>query len=242
MKPHNVLLCCALSAMAGALLCYAVLRSPHADAGRAVAAGAPSIDEVAQLDAATPGSAPDTTRSAGNATGVVSRTRAAAAPADSTGSLAGHTRTNAATRASRAGPMPMTDENLRRAGNVISELRLHNSDMDDLYMLLDHEGRDAAWSEAAEAQLTAFLRTYGAGYDGLEVKPPRCSASACEMVAVAQPGLDTQAAHANWQRLLGVMYGQDWFRNTFVDQRMAMMIKDGSAIYVTNFMRADPAR
>ncbi|MDR7192386.1 hypothetical protein [Luteimonas terrae] len=134
----------------------------------------------------------------------------------------------------------MSDDNLRRVQDVITDMRLRDSDMDDLYTLLDHEGRDAAWSDAAEAQLMAFLRMHGAGYDGLEVKPPRCSASACEMIAVAQPGLGTEAAHANWQRLLGVMYAQDWFRNTFADQRMGMMRKDGSAIYVTNFMRADP--
>lgn len=130
---------------------------------------------------------------------------------------------------------------MRRAADAITGMRLRDSDLDDLYTLLENEGRDAAWSDAAEAQLVAFLRTHGGGYDGLEVMPPRCSANVCELVAVAQPGLGTEAAHANWQRLLGVMYGQDWFRSAFVDQRMGMTGQGGSAIYVTNFMRADPA-
>ncbi|MEF3083690.1 hypothetical protein V3391_15845 [Luteimonas sp. SMYT11W] len=32
-----------------------------------------------------------------------------------------------------------------------------------------------------------------------------------------------------------------WFHNSFVDPRMGMTSKDGSPVYVTNFVRADQA-
>lgn len=247
MKPVNVLLCCALSAVAGALLCYAVLRTSGAAIGPAAAGPEntpPVSSPVDRLpnDARAAAVAGDRAASqrAANAGGAASDVPTGGASTAS-GTALGDQRVRGAPRASGAGPMPISDENLRRADGVIAEMRLHDSDLDDLYTLLDTEGRDAAWSDAAEAQLVAFLRTHGGGYDGLEVKPPRCSASVCEMIAVAQPGLGTDAANANWQALLGELFGQTWFGNTFDSQSMGVMPRDGSAVYVSTFLRKAPA-
>lgn len=247
MKPVNVLLCCALSAMAGALLCYAVLRTSGAPIGPA-ATGPGNTPPVSlpvdrlpnDAGAAAVAGGRAASQSAAGAAGAASDVPTGGASTAS-GTALGDQRVRAAPRASGAGPMPISDENLRRADGVIAEMRLHDSDLDDLYTLLDTEGRDAAWSDAAEAQLVAFLRTHGGGYDGLEVKPPRCSASVCEMIAVAQPGLGTDAANANWQALLGELFGQTWFGNTFDSPRMGVMPKDGSAVYVSTFLRKSPA-
>jgi hypothetical protein len=240
MKPIHVLLCCALSAMAGALLCYSVMRTPQSDIARLEVAVASSRDSARHFAAVSDG-AGEVSHAAGDAAVTASRANAAATSADSIGGSNGDTRAQTAPRSSGAGPMPMSDANLRRADEVIADMRLRSSDVDDLYTLLDNEGRDPDWSDAAEAQLVAFLRTHGAGYHGLEVKPPRCSARVCEIVVVARPGLGTEDAHANWQRLLGEMFSQPWFRNSFVDERMGMTLKEGSPVYVTNFVRADPA-
>ncbi|WP_232147828.1 hypothetical protein [Luteimonas fraxinea] len=240
MKSIHVLLCCALSAFAGALLCYAVMRTPDADIERFEPAVTSSVDSARHLSVVSD-SAGDVSRDASNPLVTASPANAVATSADNTGASTGDTGAQTAPRSSGAGPMPMSDANLRRAEEVIADMRLRSSDVDDLYMLLDNEGRDPDWSDAAEAQLAAFLRTHGGGYHGLEVKPPRCSARVCEIVVVARPGLGTEDAHANWQRLLGEMFSQPWFRNGFVDERMGMTLKDGSPVYVTNFVRAEPA-
>ncbi len=238
MKPIQVLLCCALSASAGALLCYAVMRTPDADLGRP-AAGQPSPGDTVRLPAEVGAGSRDVSRPSGTAAGAASPASAMATMAHDTAASARDPGPRIAPPSSGAGPMPMSDANLQRAADVIADMRLHNSDLDDLYTLLDNEGRDPAWSDAAEAQLVAFVRTHGGVYTGLEMKPPRCSARVCEIVVVARPGLGTEDAHANWQRLLGEMFAQPWFRNSFVDPRMGMTSKDGSPVYVTNFMRAD---
>ncbi|VXC02537.1 exported hypothetical protein [Luteimonas sp. 9C] len=242
MKSTHVLLCCALSAIAGALICYAALRTWESASGQAATApaqtaamvrsveGAPNATDVAaSIDSLAP--SPEAGRAAGGA----ADTSAGAVP--TTAGVVFDPRARAARPASGAGPMLISDANLRRADAVVAEMRLHDSDLDDLYTLLDGEGRDAAWSDAAEAQLVAFLRTHGGGYDGLEVKPPRCSTSVCEMIAVAQPGLGTDAANANWQALISTLFGQDWFRNTFDSPRSGVVIRDGSVIYISTFLR-----
>ncbi|MDR6992925.1 hypothetical protein [Luteimonas sp. 3794] len=242
MKPPHVLLCCLLSAMAGALLCYGLMSTSSAPGASPVIGAVPSSADVEAQAAVPDEGAHDALGRGLQATGAASEMGQGALRSEGGPSGAFDPRTRAPAPASGTGPRPMSDANLRRVDDVIAEMRLRDSDMNDLYTLLDNEGRDADWSEAAEAQLAAFLRTHAGAYVGLEVKPPRCSVSVCEIAAVAQPGLDTQAAHADWQRLLGVMFAQTWFPATFTDPRMGMTTRDGSAVYVTQLVRVEARR
>jgi len=240
MKPGHVLLYLATAVTVGALFWWWAVREPGTTGDHRGGAIAASSADIAQApEDAGPSNAAAQAPMAG---GGVS-------PADSTASVprtpdGAPVRTGdpGPTAAPAGGPRPMSADNERRVAEAIPDMRLRDDHMDDLYTLLEGEGREPAWSDAAEERLAEFLRTHGAGYVALEVSPPRCSATVCEMTAVARPGSGTDVPNANWQRLLGEMYGQDWFQRDFVDQRMTMTIVDGSALYVTTFMRAEPSR
>jgi len=233
MKPRYVLLSLAVAAAVGALLWWVIVRTPDVPEG---AIAVPST-EVGAQDGRRPAA-----RAAGDSDAPASDDDAASPIVAEPGDAAAPTPRAHAASIARDGPAPMSADNAQRVAGVIARMRQHDPHLDDLLTLLENEGRDDVWSDAAEAQLAAFLRTHGARHVDLEVLPPRCSATVCEMVAVAKPGLGTDVASADWQRLLADLYGQDWFGAVFVDPRMGMTIDAGSVVYVTTLLRADPPR
>ncbi|WP_394003666.1 hypothetical protein ACF3M1_02615 [Luteimonas sp. WGS1318] len=140
-----------------------------------------------------------------------------------------------------AGPRPLSAAGERRIADVIAGVRLHNTDFDDRYTLLEHDAREAVSADAAEAQLAAFLHEYGAGYNGLELAPLRCSDTVCTITATALPGLGTDAPHANAQALFARLMADPRFQAAFSDPAMMVTSRDGAVVYVATFLRTLPA-
>ena len=131
----------------------------------------------------------------------------------------------------------LSAEGAQRIAEVIAAQRKRDTDFDDVHFMLENEPRDAAWAEAAEARISEFLRVEGAGYSGLEVAPPRCSATVCGLSATALPGLEMDAPHANWQKLMFLLGNQPWFRTAFDGPELLVTDRDGATVYVATFMR-----
>lgn len=207
------------------------------EAGSAQPTGTPAMSGEAAGASGAPGAVPTAGPTAGT-----SRFGLGTAPTAVDTSPSASAATLAGQHVPMTGPASMTTENGARVRSVVDELRARDPHLDDLYTLLEREGRDPAWSDAAEAQLAAFVRDRGAHLTDLQLEAPRCSVTVCELLAIARPGLDTEAARANWQRLLGDLFSQDWFGRTFEDPRMAMTVRDDAVVYVTTLTRADADR
>ncbi|TKS54860.1 hypothetical protein E4582_08875 [Luteimonas yindakuii] len=137
-----------------------------------------------------------------------------------------------------AGPRVLSSEGAQRIESAIADYRTHNTDFNDMQYALENEPRDDAWAAAAEARIAAFLQAESVGYSGLEVAPPRCSATVCRVSATALPGLDTEAPEANWQLLMSGLYGQPWFKASFVDPQTVVTFRGDAVVYVNTFLRA----
>ena len=117
------------------------------------------------------------------------------------------------------------------------DLRKSDPLFDDLYKLLESEGRDENWSSIIEDSFNASLRANGRGYGGLEVSEPRCSKSICYISAVARPGTSSRSSNSDWQRLIQSAYTEPWFAEKFVDASTTLGGDQRGTIYISFFER-----
>lgn len=136
-----------------------------------------------------------------------------------------------------AGPRALSSDGAQRIASAVAAYREHDTDFADMQYLLENEARDDAWAEAVEARIAAFLQAEAGGYSGLEIAPPRCSATVCRVAATALPGLDTEAPEANWQRLMSRMQNQPWFAATFIDMQLLVTQRGDAIVYVGTYLR-----
>jgi hypothetical protein len=134
-------------------------------------------------------------------------------------------------------PSPISREGQVRVTAMGEDLRKADPLFNDLYTLLETEGRDANWSSTIEDSFNASLRANGRGYGGLEVSEPRCSKSICYISAVVRPGASAKANNTDWQRLILNAYNEPWFAENFVDARTTVGGDKRGAIYISFFER-----
>lgn len=112
-----------------------------------------------------------------------------------------------------------------------------NTEFGDLYALAKAEAADPKWSAATESAIDVALRAGGAGYSGLQVGAPHCSATVCVVEAAAIGGTNSQGSPSDWQTLIGSVYAEPWFAENFVDARVVMADDATGTVYISVFER-----
>lgn len=207
-------------------------------AGATAAANAPADihhpASVATHDHARPGAGDRRSAAVGSTSAESNTQNIPQAAADTA-----NTRSQATSLASRhqlEGLKVMSAESERHVAEAVAQLRAHDSHFDDLQTLLEIEPRDQAWADAMEARISAFLRVHGAEYSGLEVAPPRCTETLCEITAMAVQG-GPGASQSGWHALMFRLFSEAWFQQSLIDPRVTMTGRDGAVIHIATFLR-----
>lgn len=131
----------------------------------------------------------------------------------------------------------MDERGTARAEAMAIKLSGVNTEFGDLYSLARTEAPDPKWSADTESAINVALRSGGAGYAGLQVGPPQCSATVCIVEAAVNPGANSQGKSSDWQTLIGSVYAEPWFANNFMDARVVMADDPTGTVYISVFER-----
>lgn len=162
------------------------------------------------------------------------RTSPAASVAATAGSAAGSV--GAGLQAS-GGPRPLLETDLPRFTETEDRIRADRGAWADLLELSEKEERDDD-AQRLEQMLALSIRRHGDHMTALRLSSPRCTHSVCILRGV---GLgDSQDPRSDWQRLLGKLMSEPWFRNAFDDMRGSVGGDSGETLYHTILVRCEP--
>jgi len=133
------------------------------------------------------------------------------------------------------GPKPLTTKNEVRLEALAKQMADSDGRARDFYKLATSEAPDGAWSDAMEQQLQQAIARHGGKFTGLQTRLPHCTRTVCMLVATG--GMGTEAADADWQRLMTLVMNEPWFGANFFDTQTAVKPDAKGTMYVTYFIR-----
>ncbi len=137
----------------------------------------------------------------------------------------------------RARAQPLSAEGERRLDKFLAGLRATSTDAQDYETLGRSEPADPDWSPRLEALIQQAIDRHAHEFGRLEIGRPRCSKSLCMLTAVATTRNPQQLAQADYQRLVGHMMQEPWFRESFFDASTTMASDATGLVYVSYFIR-----
>ena len=133
------------------------------------------------------------------------------------------------------GPRPLSPSNEKRLELFANQMAEDNGRFRDFYTLARAEAADPEWSEAIEMQIQQSVAIHGAKFTGIQTKTPHCSRTVCMLVATG--GAGTEVANADWQRLMGMVMSETWFRENFSDTQTSVHPDRNEVLYISFFIR-----
>lgn len=136
-----------------------------------------------------------------------------------------------------AGVRPLSVEGERRVSKFLAGLRTTSTDAKDYETLGRSEPADPDWSPRLEALIQQVIERHAREFSRLEISRPRCSKSLCMLTAVATTRNPQQLAQTDFQRLVGHMMQETWFRESFFDASTTVAGDASGDVYVSYFIR-----
>jgi len=155
----------------------------------------------------------------------------------SAGADAGTAKLPALAAGVRAGAQPLSAEGERWLDTFLTGLRAASADARDYETLGRSEPADPEWSPRLEALIQQAIDRQAHEFGRLEIGRPRCSRSLCMLTAVATTRNPQQLAQADYQRLVGYMMQEPWFRASFFDARTTVAADATGGVFVSYFIR-----
>lgn len=131
----------------------------------------------------------------------------------------------------------LSAEGERRVDKFLAGLRTASSDAKDYETLGRSEPADPDWSPRLETLIEQMIERHAREFGHLEISKPRCSRSLCMLTAVATTRNPPQLAQADFQRLVGYMMQEPWFRESFFDASTTMAADATGDVFVSYFIR-----
>jgi hypothetical protein len=137
----------------------------------------------------------------------------------------------------RPGARALSTEGERRVEKFLAGLRIASSDARDYETLGRSEPADPDWSPRLEALIQQTIERHAHEFGHLEISRPRCSKSLCMLTAAGTTRNPHLLAHADFQRLVGHMMQEPWFRASFFDASTTVAGDSTGNIYASYFIR-----
>ena len=137
----------------------------------------------------------------------------------------------------RAGARPLSAEGERRLEKFLAGLRNASTDAKDYETLRRSEPADPDWSPRLEALIQRTIDRHAGEFGQLEIGRPRCSRSLCMLTAVAIARNPQSPGPGDYQRLVGYMMQEPWFRESFFDASTTVATDATGNVFVSYFIR-----
>ena len=134
-----------------------------------------------------------------------------------------------------SGPALLSLSNERRLDVFSKDLALQSPAHSDLRDLGLNETQDPEWSDQVERLIQESVQRHGTGMTGLQASLPHCTQTVCELMATG--GFSSEATNADWQRLMGFVMNEPWFREHFIDTRTSVGGDAQGVMYISYFIR-----
>jgi hypothetical protein len=132
---------------------------------------------------------------------------------------------------------PLSAEGERRVDTFLAGLRTASSDAKDYETLGRSEPADPDWSPRLEALIQQVIERHAREFGHLEISKPRCSKSLCMLTAVATTRNPQHVGRTDYQRLVGYMMQEPWFREAFFDASTTVSSDATGNVFVSYFIR-----
>lgn len=133
------------------------------------------------------------------------------------------------------GPTVLTSGNEQRLLSYAEDLAGRDQKLKDFLTLLRSEERDDEWADSVERQLQASIRLHGSRHTALQIGVPKCSKTVCMILATG--GMSSDAANADWQKLIYGVASEPWFQQSFIDMSTTMRGSPTGIMYVSYLIR-----
>lgn len=137
----------------------------------------------------------------------------------------------------RSAARPLSPEGERRVEEFLAGLRTSSSNAKEYETLGRSEPADPDWSPRLETLIQQVIERHAHEFGRLEISHPRCSRSLCMLTAVTSSRNPQHVGRTDYQRLVGYMMQEPWFRESFFDASTTMAVDTTGTVYVSHFIR-----